>query len=77
MVVYYLLFIWAYYREESFTDWEHNLHDSLESILYEFRYLFLELAIMLNIAIWGYFYLKILTHRDIRYDEINAAIMYG
>ena len=31
---------------------------------------------MLNISKWIYFFLVILTHRKIRYDEIDAAIMY-
>ena len=31
---------------------------------------------MLNTGKWAYYFLKILTHRDIRYDEINAALMY-
>ena len=52
------------------------LYYSLVSICFEFNYLFLELAMMLNIGIWVYFYLKIQTHRDIRYDEINEALMY-
>ena len=30
---------------------------------------------MLNISKWIYFYLIIITHRKIRYDEIDAAIM--
>ena len=31
---------------------------------------------MLNIAIWGKFFVLIQTHRDIRYDEVYAQIMY-
>ena len=31
---------------------------------------------MLNIAIWGKFFVIIQTHRDIRYDEVYAQIMY-
>ena len=31
---------------------------------------------MLNISKWIYFFLVTLTHRKIRYDEINAEIMY-
>ena len=38
-------------------------------------YIFLELAIILNIAKWVYFYLVIKTHRSIREYEINVAIM--
>ena len=30
---------------------------------------------MLNIAEWIYFFLVILTHRKIRYDEIDAEII--
>ena len=52
------------------------LYASLRTIFTkEFRNLFLELAIMLNIAKWIYYYLVILTHRKIRYNEIDAAIM--
>ena len=29
-----------------------------------------------NIAVWVYFFMKIQTHRDIRYDEIYAQMMY-
>ena len=29
-----------------------------------------------NIAVWVYFFMKIKTHRDIRYDEVKAQMMY-
>ena len=32
---------------------------------------------MLNTGIWGYYFLKILAHDDIRYDETYAAFTYG
>ena len=64
MMIYYSLDVWKYYGVDSFTDWEINLYNTLTES-YEFRFLFIELAIMLNIAIWGHFYLKIQTHRDI------------
>lgn len=38
--------------------------------------MFLELGILLNIAIWGRFYVLIGTHRAIRYDEVFHQIMY-
>ena len=44
------------------------------SLLQEFCYLFLSIAIMLNIAKWIYFFLLIKTHRNIRLNEINAEI---
>ena len=31
---------------------------------------------MLNISKWIYYFLVILTHRKIRYNEIDAAIVY-
>ena len=68
--------IWAYYRGDSFTDQELNLYVSLAIISQQLRYLFVELAIMLNITIWGNFFLKIKIHRDIQYDEIYAVVMY-
>ena len=37
-------------------------------------YLLIQLAIMLNIAKWMYFFLVMKTHRDIRIVEINAQI---
>ena len=68
--------IWDYFKEKlSIREW--LIYISLFSILnLEFRFLFLELAVMLNITKWIYFYLVILTHRKIRYDEIYAEIMY-
>ena len=74
--MYYSLKIWANYGLDSCSDWEFYLYHSLVNICFELIYLFLELAIMINIGIWGYFFLKIQTHRDIRYDEINAAFMH-
>ena len=40
-------------------------------------FLFLEMAIMLNIAKWIYYFLLINTHRKIRLFEINAEIISG
>ena len=44
------------------------------SFAYSFCYLFLQIAILLNIAKWIYFFLVIQTHRNIRLFEINAEI---
>ena len=44
------------------------------SLLDEFCFLFLSIAIMLNIAKWIYFFLLIKTHRNIRLYEINEEI---
>ena len=43
-------------------------------LIEECCYLFLAIAIMLNIAKWIYFFLFFKTHRDIRLNEINAEI---
>ena len=40
-------------------------------------FLFLEMAIMLNIAKWIYYFLLIKTHRSIRLFEISAEISSG
>ena len=40
-------------------------------------FLFLEMAIMLNIAKWIYYFLLINTHRKIRLFEISAEIISG
>ena len=40
-------------------------------------FLFLELAIMLNIAKWIYYFLVMKTHREIRINEISAEISSG
>ena len=37
-------------------------------------YLFLELAALMNIAKWIYFFLVVQTHRNIRHYEINMDI---
>ena len=75
-IIDYSLRVWAVYSLDTCTDWVWHLYHTLVNICFELIYLFLELAIMLNTGIWAYFFLKILTHRDIRYDEINAALMY-
>ena len=67
--------IWAYFRQENPTKKDIDIYFSLRYIIYyEFYFLFLELAIMLNIAKWIYFYLLIQTHRNIRIYEINQEI---
>ena len=75
-IINYSLRIWANYYGESFTEWQFYIYHSSVTVCFQLIYLFLKLAIMLNTGIWGYFFLLILTHRDIRYDEINAAFMY-
>ena len=37
-------------------------------------YLFLELAILMNIAKWVYYFMVVKTHRNIRHYEINMDI---
>ena len=64
------------YLKEWDTLSDRMIYISLQTISYDFSFLFLELAIMLNISKWIYFYLVILTHRKIRYDEIFAEMMY-
>ena len=44
--------------------------------LYLFNYLFVELAIILNVAKWFYFFFIMKTHRSIREYEINEAIIH-
>ena len=73
--MYHSLDTYTYFNEK-FTFRKGILYLSLQNISYEFSFLFLELAIMLNISKWIYFYLVILTHRKIRYDEIFAEMMY-
>ena len=68
--------IWAYCKQDSFGHWETHLFHTLEYIFTEeFCYLFLELAIMLNISKWMYYFLVIKTHRNIRLYEINEEII--
>ena len=64
------------YFNEKVVAWDQHLFIHLLNVFdYMLRYLFLQLAIMLNISKWIYFYLVIIAHRKIRYDEIDAAIM--
>ena len=69
--------IWVYIRGDNITDWEIDFYVAISDIfLHQLNYLFLWLAIMLNIAKWVYFILVIKTHRGIREYEIYVKIMY-
>ena len=69
--------IWSVVKGESKTDFETELYLALTpTFLFLSNNLFLELAIILNIAKWIYYILVIRTHRSIREYEINVAIMY-
>ena len=66
-----------YYEREGWDSlYKITLYYTLQNVTIELSVLFLELAIMLNISKWVYFFLVILTHRKIRYDEIFAEMMY-
>ena len=68
--------IWDYVRGDRFTEWDREIFITLGPIfVFQFNYLFLWLAIILNMAKWVYFYLVIKTHRSIREYEINEAII--
>ena len=60
------LTIWEYNKGNHITFQSLNLYLSLKQVFFECRYLFMELAIMLNISKWIYFFFVIQTHRDIR-----------
>ena len=76
-VIQCLVNIWAYYAGDYFTAYDYNFCNTFRNVTGQISYLFLELAMTVNLAVWVYFFMKIQTHRDIRYDEIFAQMMYG
>ena len=76
MFVCHSLDILAYFKRDSFTDWESKIYKEISEIFgYLSPYLFLWLAVMLNIAKWIYFFLVIKTHRSIREHEIEVELI--
>ena len=73
MAAYYAVLI-HYEGEETLTENQTETSNCLDVTFKYTSIMFLELAILLNISKWVYFFLVAQTHRNIRYHEISMEL---